>query len=657
MTRGRLGSGAIVAALVAAGLAFCRDAAFFGLVPARRDAGNIFFPVLHYARNCFAHGEIPRWLPTDGGGTSLLALPLAVLHPVQLLNAALPFERAFAWMHVAALLCALVGAFGLARRLGAGRFAAALGAIAYAFSGVYCSLLEWLPLALSAAAAPWFLWAIAALAEGSRAALPGAAVALGLVVLGGDLQLAGEVIALGVGLGALVGGRRGALLALGAGVLGLGVGAPQWLASAALWRGSVRADGVPEATALRWSLEPRRVAELAFAPRAYWANELLPSIYAGPLTLALAAVAIASRRKVAIGLGVAALLCLAVALGPATGLYAALREVVPVWKSFRFPQKLLVPFALCLAPLAALGAQRISAARPWLAAALALVALGDAWRANQGLWQLAPPDFFAPPPLARALRGKPGAVFSAPIDYPEDATLVERDRRTGASLSADRALLWGFRNWDAYQWAVSARLKEVLSRAGPRWLELAPSFGVAHFIVSDPQPAWLLARAEARDPAEGFTSLALDALPLAYVPGAATPVAPEDAANRVLAPGFLPGRLTYVEGDVPASVDQPGASSTPVAVGRRTCSSLELDADLPHAGVIVVNEPNAPGWTATVDGAPAPVWTANALVRAVPAPAGRHHVVLTYRTPGLAAGALLAALALALSAALALRRQ
>ena len=60
---------------------------------------------------------------------------------------------------------------------------------------------------------------------------------------------------------------------------------------------------------------------------------------------------------------------------------------------------------------------------------------------------------------------------------------------------------------------------------------------------------------------------------------------------------------------------------------------FRVDAD--GAGVFVSRDSWARGWTAFVDGKPAPVLRANGRQRAVPIPEGRHHVELVYQPPGL----------------------
>lgn len=57
---------------------------------------------------------------------------------------------------------------------------------------------------------------------------------------------------------------------------------------------------------------------------------------------------------------------------------------------------------------------------------------------------------------------------------------------------------------------------------------------------------------------------------------------------------------------------------------------IELSLDAPVAGFVRVADPFDPGWTARVDGAPAPLLVADHFLRAVPVPAGSHRVVLAY---------------------------
>ncbi len=64
--------------------------------------------------------------------------------------------------------------------------------------------------------------------------------------------------------------------------------------------------------------------------------------------------------------------------------------------------------------------------------------------------------------------------------------------------------------------------------------------------------------------------------------------------------------------------------------------SIRAVCDVPYW--IVVRESAMPGWTASVDGTPAPVYTADYLFMAVPVEGGEHTVELSYRTPGLVEG-------------------
>jgi uncharacterized membrane protein YfhO len=69
-----------------------------------------------------------------------------------------------------------------------------------------------------------------------------------------------------------------------------------------------------------------------------------------------------------------------------------------------------------------------------------------------------------------------------------------------------------------------------------------------------------------------------------------------------------------------------------------------LECQAAAAGEAVLLDAPAPGWSAELDGRPAPLRGRAGTFRAVSLPAGAHRVVLTYRTPWLRVGAVVALL-------------
>ena len=72
-----------------------------------------------------------------------------------------------------------------------------------------------------------------------------------------------------------------------------------------------------------------------------------------------------------------------------------------------------------------------------------------------------------------------------------------------------------------------------------------------------------------------------------------------------------------------------------VATARRvSCSyrntEVEIEADAPGGGFVVLNDVWHPWWRATVDGKPAEILKANVLFRAVVVPPGKHAVRFSF---------------------------
>ncbi|HXO43174.1 MAG TPA: YfhO family protein, partial [Thermoanaerobaculia bacterium] len=105
-----------------------------------------------------------------------------------------------------------------------------------------------------------------------------------------------------------------------------------------------------------------------------------------------------------------------------------------------------------------------------------------------------------------------------------------------------------------------------------------------------------------------------------------------------------PALVTLVNPDPAKTPAQQGPLS-PCRARQPRPEQVLLDCDSPAGGYAVLLDEWAPGWSATTDGHPAPILLADGLFRAVPVEPGPHQVVLTYRTPGLRAGAAISLLA------------
>lgn len=89
-----------------------------------------------------------------------------------------------------------------------------------------------------------------------------------------------------------------------------------------------------------------------------------------------------------------------------------------------------------------------------------------------------------------------------------------------------------------------------------------------------------------------------------------------------------------------------------VSVVSYTPLRVELEARLDAAGLVVLADVDAPGWSLSLDGRPAPILRANHAMRAAAVPAGRHRLVYRYDPASFRVGRVVSIAALALLAGL-----
>jgi hypothetical protein len=398
-----------------------------------QDTTTQFAPQRWIVEEALRAFRLPLWNPFSGGGMPLFAeASHGVLHPVSVLTALLRTGHSADVLVGGYVACAGLGAALLARSLGASRAGAAAAGLIYGASGQLLSTIAYLNLLAGAASLPWCLAGLRGVAAEARPSrLAGGALGTALLALSGDPQALMVAGALALVLAWEAGGWRGAARATAAGMIGLLVAGVQLVPSAMNIEQTNRAASAWRESTLVWSLAPWRLPELllpglfrgaeplrdpvfaALAGAGRWPEHNPPcpffaSVFVGVVPMALAAAAVRDGRRARVLLALA-VTCLWVSFGPTLGADAILRYV-PIWRAFRYSEKLLVPFALLLAALAGLGLDAVAEKRvrgSWVlgaagalgvcAAALAFVGAASIWppaaalawaRAVAGSWHV-----------------------------------------------------------------------------------------------------------------------------------------------------------------------------------------------------------------------------------------------------------------------------
>lgn len=330
--------------------------------------------------------------------------------------------------------------------------------------------------------------------------------------------------------------------------------------------------------------------------------------------------------------------------------------------------------------VAAVAAALVRAGGPRARGALAVLAVLDALRTGRAVNPLADPLLFlhrprtveaiaAEAPDARVYATVGGLgwlndqLVRGPGGWPpswsfalgmQDALLAPLAQRWGFRGSYDGAFTGLEPNaYVGLSGAVNARL------GTPDLVHALRRAGVTHVVALRPGtlalPEVVTVASAFREPVRVYR--VPDPLPVARVVGTARVLDGERALAAVLDPAFDAGRAVVLpEGPQRAAAAFHGRA----VVRERRADRLAVDVEASDPGYLVLAEAHDPGWTAEVDGVPAPVLRADVAFRAVAVPAGRHLVTQRYRPPALVPSAVASAaswLALAATGLAALRRR
>jgi len=102
--------------------------------------------------------------------------------------------------------------------------------------------------------------------------------------------------------------------------------------------------------------------------------------------------------------------------------------------------------------------------------------------------------------------------------------------------------------------------------------------------------------------------------------------------------------LAFVETDQPrtlaGTISRTGVSpDESVTIGRYEPQHVELLAELKRPGLVILADTFDPGWSLTIDGAPAPIFRTNRVMRGAAVKAGRHTLDYTYNPASFRLGA------------------
>ena len=226
----------------------------------------------------------------------------------------------------------------------------------------------------------------------------------------------------------------------------------------------------------------------------------------------------------------------------------------------------------------------------------------------------------------------------------DDAQLVR------ATLTPDCGMELGIDHLDAYDNFKTAAETELWGALRSRPLKLLQVTATRYALLGDGQLGAIHPGLTVRQHYQQLHASLVEvagASARAYLAADARPIANTGAAARAMAEdAFVAGTNALVEGG------EARAASGRCELERYAPETVLLRCQASAPAYAIVADSAFPGWEATVDGQPAPILIANAVMRAVPVPAGASRVALRYRPRSVRTGAIASLLGLCIAAVL-----
>ncbi len=667
------------------------------------DLANLDLPRLQFQASAWRHSQLPLWDPFHWAGQPFLGQVTGAAYPANWLLGFFPFRdgklsvTVVHWYLVLIHFQAALFCYFLCRDWKRSQAASVLGGLVFSFGG-FLGTTDWPQILNGAVWVPLiFLFLFRAL-RGERALFSAAmsGALLGVSWLSGhhEVPIYTSTAVAGVWLFACIQGpRRTRLfqLALAAALAAVLFSALQILPAleytplAKRWVGLENGpvggnDAIPYSIHQHYSWTLSAIPGI-FTPRP--PAHIDPFIGIVAFSLALLGLYHGWRRLPQVRLLVAlAAAGIIIALAGSNFVHGVLYAALPVFGKARVPARALVLFSFAVAPLVAFGFDALQRrSSPWLARTiLALTATGVLLYAA---------SLAMTPPMITALTATLGAALFAAHRAraigPALAAcavpllvLIEISSVVGVNMPsrvavprsgyldslyqhndiasflraqpqpirvevADAVIPYNFGDWHGIQtvggFAASATSNLLeLERHKPRVQDL---LGINYYVGATPPRPDLELVSDSTSSFHVYRNPS--ALPRAWIVHAASKVDSYDQLRaRLETPEFQPRSEALLLTPPPALET---CTSPEEASARYTANpnTVHINARLACRGLLILSDTYFPGWTATMDGRPAPILAPFGALRGVVVDKGAHHIEFAYLPTSAVAGAALTA--------------